>query len=294
MAGCFGKGGGAWGKGKGGCMGGFGMMGGFGGCGCGCCGCGGCGGYGCGGCGCGCSGAGYGKGYGWKGGKGGCGAGSRSRGVPSMATRLEAGGGGAGGGTGGGTGGGYGSFGNLDGGIDTGEGGKGGCGRSVGVPTAVHANASGGGFGDGLPCYGSFGDLNGGGIDTGEEVVPDEEADCAGIMAAVDAAAFNPEGCTKVFVGHLPKNCDEETIMAFFTSFGNVTEVMVKRDPTTAQSRGFGFVTYDNPQPVSALIENHANNMVNGHWVDVKVATREGTKGAPGMGGKGMGKFGKG
>jgi len=82
----------------------------------------------------------------------------------------------------------------------------------------------------------------------------------------------------KVFVGHLPKNCGEEAVLQYFSNFGTVTEVLVKRDPA-GQTRGFCFVSFDKPDPVCTLISNHASNNIHGHWIDVKPAVTEGARG---------------
>jgi hypothetical protein len=83
----------------------------------------------------------------------------------------------------------------------------------------------------------------------------------------------------KIFVGGIPKDVDEERLGAHFTAFGEVTEVLLKRDEQ-GLSKGFGFVSFADEASVAAVINNHQNNSIDGKWIDVKVASVKGeTKG---------------
>lgn len=84
----------------------------------------------------------------------------------------------------------------------------------------------------------------------------------------------------KVFVGHLPKDCSEEMFASFASQFGEVSEALVMKDLSTNLPRGFGFIKFVSPDSVDAILANHAENTIGGRWVDVKPATREGSKGS--------------
>lgn len=76
---------------------------------------------------------------------------------------------------------------------------------------------------------------------------------------------------TKIFVGGLPAACGENDVMAYFSNFGAVTDVALKKD-ADGKSRGFGFVSFADEQTVVSVINNYNNNMINGKWVEVKLA----------------------
>lgn len=48
----------------------------------------------------------------------------------------------------------------------------------------------------------------------------------------------------KLFLGGLSPNTTEESITNFYAQYGEVANAVVKRDPTTQRSKGFGFITY--------------------------------------------------
>lgn len=53
----------------------------------------------------------------------------------------------------------------------------------------------------------------------------------------------------KLFVGNLPWKCFEIVLAAFFEAHGiKVQECLILRDRITGRSRGFGFVTLQNPE----------------------------------------------
>ncbi|KAI1725735.1 RNA recognition motif domain-containing protein [Ditylenchus destructor] len=62
------------------------------------------------------------------------------------------------------------------------------------------------------------------------------------------------DGYFHVFVGNLSPDVDNQTLRAAFSFFGYVSEVRVIREPTTANSKGYGFVTYPSRQSAELAI----------------------------------------
>jgi len=76
----------------------------------------------------------------------------------------------------------------------------------------------------------------------------------ASTYAPVAKDLRGPDGCN-LFVYNLPDGFRDEDLHAMFTSSGNVISACVQRDLSTGVSRGFGFVSYDNPNSASAAIQ---------------------------------------
>ncbi|XP_029785756.1 RNA-binding protein 3 [Suricata suricatta] len=67
----------------------------------------------------------------------------------------------------------------------------------------------------------------------------------------------------KLFVGGLSFNTDERALADHFRSFGPISKVVVVKDRETQRSRGFGFITFTNPEHAS-----HAMRAMNGESLD--------------------------
>ncbi|WAR27802.1 RBMX-like protein [Mya arenaria] len=59
----------------------------------------------------------------------------------------------------------------------------------------------------------------------------------------------------KIFVGGLDFDIDEDEFEKMFGKFGKITEVLLKRDQQTNKSRGFGFITYENPSDADEAVK---------------------------------------
>merc|ERR1719189_274790 len=68
------------------------------------------------------------------------------------------------------------------------------------------------------------------------------------------------------------KSSEEDDIKEFFSQFGSVVEVLLKRDVATGVSRGFGFVTFADDVSMQKALHNYASNIIGGKWVDVRKA----------------------
>ena len=58
----------------------------------------------------------------------------------------------------------------------------------------------------------------------------------------------------KLFIGGLRDNISDDDLKAYFGSFGSVAEAIVMKEKETNKSRGFGFVTFDDYDPVDKII----------------------------------------
>jgi RNA recognition motif-containing protein len=62
-------------------------------------------------------------------------------------------------------------------------------------------------------------------------------------------------GPTKLFVGGLSWDTTSERLRAAFARFGPIVEATVIPDRETGRSRGFGFVTFENPKDAEEAIK---------------------------------------
>lgn len=63
-----------------------------------------------------------------------------------------------------------------------------------------------------------------------------------------------PPGCN-LFVFHIPNDMTNHDLFNYFTTFGNVVSARIMVEKDSGRSRGFGFVSYDNPQSAEAAIK---------------------------------------
>ncbi|XP_060836927.1 RNA-binding protein Musashi homolog Rbp6 isoform X3 [Rhopalosiphum padi] len=87
----------------------------------------------------------------------------------------------------------------------------------------------------------------------------------------VTVAAEVPNDPGKMFIGGLSWQTSPESLREYFSKFGEITEVMVMKDPTTRRSRGFGFVTFADPSSVDKVLAQGSHEL-DGKKIDPKVA----------------------
>lgn len=80
-----------------------------------------------------------------------------------------------------------------------------------------------------------------------------------------------PNDPGKMFIGGLSWQTSPESLRDYFSKFGEITEVMVMKDPTTRRSRGFGFITFGDPASVDKVLA-HGTHELDGKKIDPKVA----------------------
>lgn len=95
---------------------------------------------------------------------------------------------------------------------------------------------------------------------------------------------------SKVFVGGLSWNTTEESLRQAFESHGAVSEVRIITDRETGRSRGFGFVTYGDPQSAAAAISELDGTELDGRTIRVSQAQDRPQRGPGGGGGGGGGR----
>ncbi|XP_029283058.1 cold-inducible RNA-binding protein B-like [Cottoperca gobio] len=89
----------------------------------------------------------------------------------------------------------------------------------------------------------------------------------------------------KLFIGGLSFDTDEESLTAAFSKYGSIEKVDVIRDKETGNSRGFGFVKYDNAEDAKDAMDAMNGTSLDGRPIRVDEA---------GKGGRSRGGFGSG
>lgn len=80
-----------------------------------------------------------------------------------------------------------------------------------------------------------------------------------------------PPQMRKMFIGGLSHETNDDALRTYFTHWGPVVDAIVIRDPTTKQSRGFGFVTFATIASLEAAMMDRPH-VIAGKTVDSKRA----------------------
>ncbi|KAJ8908266.1 hypothetical protein NDN08_008357 [Rhodosorus marinus] len=106
-----------------------------------------------------------------------------------------------------------------------------------------------------------------------EKQVPEEEE---ALGPAKDLTpASDPALSKKIFVGGLPSHCRNGQLEEHFSAFGEVADAQVLIDHKTGNSRGFGFVTFEDEAAIAELFgssDGSAHHDILGKVVEVKKA----------------------
>ncbi|XP_056373204.1 cold-inducible RNA-binding protein B-like isoform X1 [Hyla sarda] len=76
----------------------------------------------------------------------------------------------------------------------------------------------------------------------------------------------------KLFIGGLSFDTDEQNLEEVFGKYGQLSEVVVVKDRETQRSRGFGFVTFENPEDAKDAKEAMNGKSVDGRQIRVDQA----------------------
>lgn len=98
----------------------------------------------------------------------------------------------------------------------------------------------------------------------------------------------------KLFVGGLSWGTTDAALRAAFEEFGAVADARVVTDRETGRSRGFGFVSFDDPAAADAAMAQMNGATVDGRAIRVNEAEDKRGPGGGGGGGGGRGGFGGG
>jgi len=90
---------------------------------------------------------------------------------------------------------------------------------------------------------------------------------------------------TKLYVGGLSWNTDDDLLRKTFEQYGQVEDSIVMRDRDTGRSRGFGFVTLSSAGEADAAINALNDQELDGRRIRVNHANARGGGGGGGGGG---------
>ena len=80
------------------------------------------------------------------------------------------------------------------------------------------------------------------------------------------------EASCKLFVGGLNRGTTDDALREYFGQFGEIESCLIKCDPLTNRSRGFGFVTFQDRSSVEKVLSSDVNHMLDERKIDPKVA----------------------
>ncbi|XP_031418788.1 cold-inducible RNA-binding protein isoform X3 [Clupea harengus] len=89
----------------------------------------------------------------------------------------------------------------------------------------------------------------------------------------------------KLFVGGLSFDTTEQSLEEAFSKYGVISNVHVARNRETQKSRGFGFVTFENPDDAKDALEGMNGKSVDGRTIRVDEAGKPGGGRSGGGGG---------
>jgi cold-inducible RNA-binding protein len=91
---------------------------------------------------------------------------------------------------------------------------------------------------------------------------------------------------SKIYVGNLSWNTNDEILFQAFSAYGSVLECIVMKDKETKRSRGFGFVTFGSMPEAEAAIASMNKGELDGRRIRVNLANSRGLGTVPGWPGR--------
>ncbi|XP_072330961.1 cold-inducible RNA-binding protein B-like [Scyliorhinus torazame] len=98
----------------------------------------------------------------------------------------------------------------------------------------------------------------------------------------------------KLFVGGLNFDTDGQALEDVFSKYGQIAEVRVIKDKDTMTSRGFGFITFENPDDANDAMEAMNGKSLDGRQIRVDHAEKKSGGGSGYGGSRGGGGYGPG
>jgi heterogeneous nuclear ribonucleoprotein A1/A3 len=84
----------------------------------------------------------------------------------------------------------------------------------------------------------------------------------------------------KIYIAGISVGVTEEDLKEHFATFGRIVECYIQKDRNTGESRGFAFLTFENPDSVDKVLQKPSQKIGDKCIVDVKIARPKGE--APG------------
>eukprot|EP00088_Acartia_fossae_P063213 TRINITY_DN7688_c0_g1_i1.p1 TRINITY_DN7688_c0_g1~~TRINITY_DN7688_c0_g1_i1.p1 ORF type:complete len:350 (+),score=116.94 TRINITY_DN7688_c0_g1_i1:44-1051(+) len=75
----------------------------------------------------------------------------------------------------------------------------------------------------------------------------------------------------KLFIGGIKEEIEEEDMREFFSQYGNITDIVRMKDKETGRKKGFGFVEFDDYDPVDKIVLTGPHS-IKGYKIDVQKA----------------------
>ncbi|TNN57482.1 Cold-inducible RNA-binding protein B [Liparis tanakae] len=119
----------------------------------------------------------------------------------------------------------------------------------------------------------------------------DPSSDSFGLPLVKSLIIMSDEG--KLFIGGLSFDTTDESLKGAFEKYGAIDNCVVIKDRETDRSRGFGFVTYENPEDAKDAKDGMDGKDLDNRQIRVDVAGK-GSRGGRGGGGGGRGFGGRG
>ncbi|KAI4328977.1 hypothetical protein L6164_021287 [Bauhinia variegata] len=101
---------------------------------------------------------------------------------------------------------------------------------------------------------------------------------------------YNDTTFTKIFVGGLAWETQGDTMRRYFEQFGEILEAVVITDKNTGRSKGYGFVTFKDPESAMRACQN-PSPVIDGRRANCNLASLGANKNRPPTSLHGVGRF---
>ena len=98
----------------------------------------------------------------------------------------------------------------------------------------------------------------------------------------------------RLFIGGLSWDTNEDGLRSAFEQFGEISDLQIISDRDTGRSRGFGFITFEDPGHGEQAINQMDGTMLDGRTIKVNEARERQARGGGGGGFGGGGGGGRG